>query len=203
MPSRAFCILFDKLPHAPSAGIYSEIDVHTHTPTSAGKSAFTHVCRDERDEHKSRSARTGAMHHGVRAIDGCLLQLTCERRAARSHARYVHLDGERSLSARARCTNSRPSLAISVREGGNDINPWWMLHPSGIANISRDATTSTRRHRRPPSTISQWCDAMRSGMYAARHRLSRRIHPPRNDDTASIDLLRRASTWQWSVIRLI
>lgn len=88
MPSRAFCILFDALPHALSAAIHkrihqSRVYIHAYANT-AGKSASTHVCRDGRDEHKSRSARTGAMHHRGTAIDGCLLQLTCERRVART-----------------------------------------------------------------------------------------------------------------------
>lgn len=87
MPSRAFRILFGKLPHALSAAIQAPTRrIYTRTPTPAGKSASTHVRRDGRDEHKSRSAPYAYGSDASRgtAIDGCLLQLTCERRAART-----------------------------------------------------------------------------------------------------------------------
>lgn len=132
MPLRAFCvcarvcvcvcILFDKLPHAPSAAIQRSTYTRTrrHRPGKVRLRTYA-VMGETSTNHEARpTRRTGAMHHGVRAIDGCLLQLTCERRAARSHARYVHLDGERSLSARDRCDARIPdhlSPSLCAKEG--------------------------------------------------------------------------------------
>lgn len=141
MPSRTYCILFGGLAHALSAAIQGPTCMYMRAPTSAGKSASTHVCREmgERDEHKSRSspyAAYGSDASRGTAIDGCLLQLTCERRAART----LRASRWRAIVECTRPVHTNPPFPppdrlspISVREGGNDIIPWWMLHPSGIA----------------------------------------------------------------------
>lgn len=194
MPSRAHCILFGKLPHARSAAIQGPTCMCMRAPTSAGKSASTHVCRDGREMSTNHEAhpptRTGAMHHGARL----LMAVSCNWRASVGpHARYVHLDGERGRRVHAWPVHGsipgRPSRhpVSPMRKGGNDIIPWWMLHPSGIAEyLARDTTTS-KRHRRAPRPTPQRRDSMRPGVHAARRRLSPRIHPSLEGTTTSID----------------
>lgn len=121
----------------------------------------TYAAMGERDEHKSRSSPYAAHRSDASrgtAIDGCLLQLTCERRAART------LRASR-WRAVVECTRPvhgfqpRPPLSppSPIREGGNDIIPWWMLHPSGIAEyLARhdhvDETPSSSPRHDPAAT---------------------------------------------------
>jgi len=166
-------------------------DVYTRTPTRPGKVRLrTYAAMGEtstnHEAHRSDASR-GTL----------LMAVSCNWRASVGlHACYVHLDGERSSSARDRCTDPRPPL--TTREGGNDIIPWWMLHPSGIANISRDTTTSTRRHvdpRRPRNDTTQCAPA-----YIRVDVVCRVAFTPRGTTGLRRSIpFEKASTWEWSV----
>lgn len=200
MPSRAFRILFGKLPHALSAAIQgSTRRIYTRAYANTGRQKCVYACMprwERRAQITKRALRvwerciTG---HWCTAIDGCLLQLTCERRAARTLRAsrwWVHATGARIPN------HLSPS---PMREGENDIIPWWMLHPSGVANISRDATTrwrdTTVDPRRPRSDATQCAPAcMRADV------VCRVAFIPRGT-TLSIDPLGKASASEWSVHR--
>lgn len=121
LPPDALTCTLHSLRQTPSRSIgsYSGTDVYVHACANVGreKCVYARMPRWERDEHKSRSSPPYAAHRSDAsrgtAIDGCLLQLTCERRAACT----LRASRWRARSSSARATgariHSRPPLSPS------------------------------------------------------------------------------------------
>lgn len=113
MPSRAFRILFGKLPHALSAAIQrSTRRIHTrvrqHRPAKVRLRMYA-AMGETSTNHEAHPTRTGAMHHGALMHGYWWLSPAIDVRASGcTHATCISM-----VSARDRCTDPQPPLAIS------------------------------------------------------------------------------------------
>jgi len=172
--------------------LFRDRRIRAYANTDWEKCVYARMPRDGRDEHKSRGASYAAYGSDASrgtTIDGCLLQLTCKRRAART----LRASRWRAVVECTRPTHRSPTTSHHLRARRRE-----RYYPVMDAPSVSHRKYLARRDETPMSTLSpttsQRRNSMRSSVHAARRRLSRRIHPSRNDGTTSIDPLGKAST---------
>lgn len=164
VPSRAFCILFGKLPRVLSAASHSErrtyasIPTHTckYTPIPADKSASTHVRTGATSTNHEKRVRERCITE--RAIDGCPLQLTCASVGGDGEVGGGHATRISIVGARDPMPSSSTSSSSTAREGEERYLPG---DGCSIRQTLREISRPTRPRRRnavdPTTPLATQC----------------------------------------------